>query len=101
MRISVKNNPTDIVTCICGWKGQVHDAEWIQESEFGWCPDCGKEEDFEFDSTVDDSGHEKWEYSGWKAILIVYGILAGSLVFGLVPWVWGLIEEVKFIWKLF
>ena len=95
MRISVKDKSTAKVICECGWKGQIQDANWMQEGEFGTCPDCGKEEAF----TIDEFS-KSWEWDGWKAQVIVYAMLAGAVIFGIVPWIWGLIEEVKFVWNL-
>ena len=44
MRISVKDKSTNVVICKCGWKGQIQDAYWMHEEEYGKCPDCGSED---------------------------------------------------------
>jgi hypothetical protein len=99
MKISVKDNGRDIATCNCGWRGEIQDANWIQEDEFGKCPECGSENfiAYKYDEWND---IYKWEWDSWKARLAVYAMLAGTLIFGMIPWIWGLIEEFKFFWNL-
>lgn len=34
----------------------------------------------------------EWSYDGWKARTIVYSIMAGMIIFGFIPWIWGVID---------
>ena len=95
MKISVKDNFTDIVKCDnCEWEGEVQDADWMQESEFGWCPDCGSEDQFTF-KLIHSIDKQEWQCEGWKARLIVYSIMAGMVIVFLIPWVWGVIDILR------
>lgn len=102
MKISVKDKSTNVVICKCGWKGQIQDANWMDEEEYGKCPECSSEDfiGFEFENEDEFDDCIDWEVDGLKARLIVYAMLAGALIFGMIPWIWGLIEEFKFIWNL-
>jgi len=93
MKITVKDADRDVVKCDnCEWEGQIQDADWMQESEFGWCPDCGSEDAF---TRTEVHYEDMWEYDGWKAKAIVYSLMAVMAIFGIIPWLWGVIDILR------
>jgi len=96
MKITVKDIGTDRVKCDnCGWEGEIQDADWMQESEFGWCPDCGSEDQFTKKEEEEEIDIIEWQWDGWKARLAVYSIIAGIVIFGIIPWLWGVIDILR------
>ena len=40
---------------------------------------------------------EHYHYNGWKARAIVYLIMAGIVLIGILPWIWGVVSIFKTI----
>lgn len=95
MKITVKHQSDGKTECSeCHWTGTIEDANWMHESEFGYCPKCGTSE-FEF--VKEENGEleffgETYKMTGWKARLLVYGLIAVAIVIFAIPWVWGVID---------
>jgi hypothetical protein len=117
---------TTVVICSkCNWSGAIEDASWMQEHEFGYCPSCGSSEfkDLESWEQIESTGRESegsdftWHdkltwigfypiaimtamltsWTGWKARVAVYVLMASAFLFGLVPWVWGWCSFFKWV----
>lgn len=103
MKITVKMQDDLVVICSkCHWSGAIQDAHWMNEFvEYGYCPTCGGKEFDDIDTWEQEEVKDKWTferiYDGWKARAFVYLLLAGILVFGIVPWIWGWCSFFKWI----
>ena len=114
MKITVKMVDDTIVVCKkCKWSGSIDEAHWMQEVELGYCPKCGSSEfddlesweQVDYDNQVHDHPSiaclSEWTWTGWKARIAVYALLAILLIFGVFPWIWGVIDISNAIIKKF
>lgn len=125
MKITVKMVDDTVVICSkCKWSGCIDLANWIPETEYGYCPKCGSSEFDDLESweqaDYDDHVHDNiscedamfgepmiwpwewtWTWTGWKARVAVYTLLAIFIIFGAFPWIWGVIDISNAIIKKF
>lgn len=109
MKITVKMKDDTVVICSkCHWSGAIEDAHWMQETEYGYCPACGSSEFDDLETwesyenlEPEDKWTWEWTWTGWKARVAVYALIAMFVIFGIFPWVWGVIDISNAIIKKF
>lgn len=94
---------TVVICSKCKWSGCIDLANWMQETEYGYCPKCGSSEFDDLESweqaDYDDHVHDNiscedvmfgepmiWPWEGWKTRVAVYTLIASVIIFIVIPW---------------
>ena len=99
MKVTVKDKYGTASCEKCLWEGDVSALHWLKETDYAYCPACGSSEFKKLVKkyTVHRDGEleffgKTYHYTGLKARLLTYSLIAFVVIFGLMPWCVGMYE---------